>query len=254
MLRQISETMKTPLAEKSSIDTIRARFDQDVERFSNLESGQAATIDAPLSMELITQAAVAATPEINRVLDIGCGAGNNAVRLAKFYSKDFACDLCDLSLPMLQKAEERVSKETHGPIRIFQGDFRDLELEESGYDIVLAAAVLHHLRDDGDWETVFRKIFLLLRPGGSFWVTDLVSHENPRLQALMWDRYGKYLEELGGPEYRREVFSYIEKEDSPRPLPYQLDLMRKVGFQSVEVLHKNSCFAAFGGISPTLAG
>ncbi len=38
---------------KSSVDQIRSRFDQDVERFSNLETGQSATIDAPLSLELI---------------------------------------------------------------------------------------------------------------------------------------------------------------------------------------------------------
>lgn len=47
--------MSTPLENKSSIDEIRNRFDNDVERFSNLEKGQSATIDAPLAMELITQ-------------------------------------------------------------------------------------------------------------------------------------------------------------------------------------------------------
>ena len=57
--------MKTPLSKKSSINEIKARFDADVERFSNLETGQTATIDAPLAMELITEAAIAATPEIN---------------------------------------------------------------------------------------------------------------------------------------------------------------------------------------------
>jgi tRNA (cmo5U34)-methyltransferase len=28
---------------------------------------------------------------------------------------------------------------------------------------------------------------------------------------------------------------------------YQLDLLRRVGFSEVDLLHKNSCFAAFGG-------
>jgi tRNA (cmo5U34)-methyltransferase len=64
----------------------------------------------------------------------------------------------------------------------------------------------------------------------------------------MWKRYGEYLETLGGPACRAKVFAYIDKEDSPRPLGYQLDLLRQVGFQTVEVLHKNSCFAAFGAI------
>jgi len=44
------------------------------------------------------------------------------------------------------------------------------------------------------------------------------------------------------------VFAYIEKEDTPRSLIYQLELLRSTGFRAVEVLHKNSCFAAFGAV------
>ena len=61
------------------------------------------------------------------------------------------------------------------------------------------------------------------------------------------ERYGAYLESLGGEEYRRKVFDYIDREDSPRPVAYQLDLLRRVGFSEVDLLHKNSCFTAFGG-------
>ena len=51
--------MGTPLEDKSSVSDIRKRFDKDVERFSNLETGQSAIMDAPLAMELITKAAIA---------------------------------------------------------------------------------------------------------------------------------------------------------------------------------------------------
>lgn len=240
--------MKMSLKEKSTNEDIRNRFDNDVERFSNLETGQAATIDAPLAMELITQAAISATPVINRSLDIGCGAGNNTIKLLREYSGDFDCDLCDLSEPMLLKAEGRLLSETSGVIRKFHGDIRELPLPEEGYDIILAAAVLHHLREEQDWEYTFRKIYALLRPGGSFWITDLVTHENEKVHGLMWQRYADYLINLGGREYQQAVFAYIDKEDSPRPVTFQLELMKKVGFQKTEILHKNSCFAAFGAI------
>src|SRR5262249_6939545 len=36
---------------KSTVEQIRVRFDNDVERFSNLDTGQSATIDAPLVLE-----------------------------------------------------------------------------------------------------------------------------------------------------------------------------------------------------------
>jgi len=53
---------------------------------------------------------------------------------------------------------------------------------------------------------------------------------------------------LAQADYRDKVFDYIDREDSPRPVTYQLNLLRKVGFDQVELLHKNSCFAAFGAI------
>jgi tRNA (cmo5U34)-methyltransferase len=119
---------------------------------------------------------------------------------------------------------------------------------ERGYDVILAAAVLHHLRDDQDWESTFGKIYRLTAPGGSVWITDLVSHESGPVQSLMWARYGEYLCSIGGEFYKDKVFGDIDKEDSPRPVTYQMDLLRKVGYTHVELLHKNSCFAAFGAI------
>jgi tRNA (cmo5U34)-methyltransferase len=111
------EIMKTPIGKKSSVEEIKARFDSDVERFSDLVTGQSTTIDAPLAMELITLAAVKSSAPVRRVLDIGCGAGNNTIKLAQSVSP-FDCDLVDLSLPMLEKARERISEVNDGKINI----------------------------------------------------------------------------------------------------------------------------------------
>jgi tRNA (cmo5U34)-methyltransferase len=239
--------MTIPLDQKSSIQEIKTRFDEDVVRFSNLEHGHTALVDSPLSMQLVTQAAVKSTPNIRRVLDIGCGAGNNTLKLLQAASP-IDCDLLDLSLPMLEKAHQRISAINTGKIRIHQGDFRTAQLPEESYDVILAAAVLHHLRDDTDWEDTFSKIYRLTAPGGSIWITDLVSHETEAVQQMMRQSYAEYLESMGGESFRKTVFESIEIEDSPRPLTYQLDLLRHAGFQQVEILHKNSCFATFGAI------
>jgi tRNA (cmo5U34)-methyltransferase len=239
--------MPTPMNQKSTTTEIRERFDRDVERFSNLILGQQATMDAPLVMDLITQAAERATPGARSVLDIGCGAGNNTLKLLQ-NMRPLDCDLVDLSQPMLERAKQRLSAVNQGTVRLFQDDIRTVRLPENHYDIVLAAMVLHHLRDDSDWESVFEKLYRMTAPGGSVWIADFVAHENPTIQDIMWSRYGRYLESLGGGAYREKVFAYIDKEDSPRPVTYQLDLLRKVGFNQVELLHKNSCFVAFGAI------
>lgn len=232
---------------KSSVEEIRARFDNDVERFSNLETGQSATMDAPLSLELITQVAAATNPDATHLLDIGCGAGNYTLKmLSKVPNLNIT--LVDLSQPMLQRAVERIQSETSGEIVTHQADIRALSLPEAHFDIILAAAVFHHLRDDDDWQNVFAKCFVALKPGGSIWISDLIDHDTPPARSVMWRRYGEYLTQLRDEAYRDHVFDYIEKEDTPRSLLFQIDMLRKVGFQQVEILHKNGSFAAFGAV------
>ena len=232
---------------KSTVEQIRQRFDNDVERFSNLETGQSATIDAPLVLDLITQAASVTNPKATDVLDIGCGAGNYTLKLLQAIP-DFNATLVDLSQPMLDRAVERVSQVTRGQVRAIQADIRQLDLGEEQFDVMMAAAVFHHLRDDNEWRSVFAKCYASLKPGGSLWISDLITHSTAEIQALMWTRYGEYLTRFRDERYRDHVFGYIEQEDTPRPLLFQIDLLRSVGFKQIEILHKNSCFAAFGAI------
>jgi tRNA (cmo5U34)-methyltransferase len=232
---------------KSTVEQIRQRFDNDVERFSNLETGQSATIDAPLVLELIIGAAAAATPQAGRVLDVGCGAGNYTLKLLRALP-NLDVTLIDLSRPMLDRAVERISRAGAGQVTTLQGDVREIELGQAQFDIIMAAAVLHHLRGDEEWQAVFSKFYQALKPGGSLWISDLIEHSTPAIQAMMWARFGDYLAGFKGDAYREHVFAYIAEEDTPRPLLFQLDLLRQIGFSQVELLHKNSCFAAFGGI------
>jgi tRNA (cmo5U34)-methyltransferase len=230
---------------KSTVDEIRARFDNDVERFSNLQTGQSATIDAPLALELIAEAAAATTPHARRLLDVGCGAGNYTLKLLQTMP-GLDVTLVDLSGPMLDRARQRVGAAGAGAIRVLQQDIRAAELGNDTFDVILAAAVLHHLRTDEEWEHVFAKLFRSLSTGGSLWIFDLVDAEIPALRDGMWRRYATYLERLKGPAYRDEVLAYVEREDTPKSLVYQLDLLQRTGFGRVEVLHKHTLFAAFG--------
>lgn len=237
---------------KSTVDQIRRRFDADVERFSNLETGQSATIDAPLVLDLITATAAATNPRATRSLDIGCGAGNYTLKLLQRLP-ELAVTLIDLSAPMLERAVTRIGEVTSQPITTLQGDIRDIEFEAESFDIIMAAAVFHHLRGDDEWRSVFAKCYAALKPGGSIWISDLIEHDSPVVQAVMWQRYGDYLTQLKGEAYRETVYGYIAQEDTPRPLMWQLHLLKEAGFKTVEILHKNSVFAAFGAIKPQAA-
>src|SRR5690606_21137239 len=122
---------------KSTIEEIEKRFDQDVERFSNLETGQATTLDAAHNLELITEAISRHYQSGISVLDIGCGAGNYSVKLAhKLTGLNYT--LLDLSRPMLDKAMERVSSLTQGNVEVLKGEFRSQPLENGQYDVIMA--------------------------------------------------------------------------------------------------------------------
>jgi tRNA (cmo5U34)-methyltransferase len=146
---------------------------------------------------------------------------------------------------MLERASQRIGEATSGRVATIQGDMRNLQAAPCSFDVILAGAVLHHLRDDSDWKKMFQQMHSWLRPGGLLFVADLVIFDDPAIHTLMWERYADYLECLGGEDYRAEVMEYIDLEDSPRSLRYQLDLARACGFLDYDVLHRNSVFATY---------
>src|SRR5215218_4228493 len=168
---------------KSTVEEIRRRFDADVERFSNLDTGQSATVDAPLALALVAEAAAATTPHARHVLDVGCGAGNYTLKLLE-QLPNLDVTLIDLSQPMLDRATERVGRATTGSVRAVQGDIRAVALPDEEFDIVLAAAVLHHLRTDAEWRAVLAAFHRALRPGGSLWIFDLIESSVPAVQQI----------------------------------------------------------------------
>lgn len=180
------------MTKKSTIAEIEKRFDSDVDRFSNIETGQSSTVDALFNMELITDGIAQLYPNLTQLLDIGCGAGNFSVKLLSKVLAPTNVTLADLSQPMLDRAKERTTPLTEGEVTTVKGDFRNLPLPEKSFEVIIATAVLHHLRDDEDWKSAFEKLFRLLKPGGSLWVFDLVAHDDPKIQDLLYrQKYGQ---------------------------------------------------------------
>jgi len=116
--------MSTPLKDKSTLEEIRSRFDHDVERFSNLETGQQATIDAQLVLELVAKTCACHLHSGSNVLDLGCGAGNFTLRVLQEVG-GLNCHLVDLSGPMLARAEERLRQSSPVSVVTHQSDFAD---------------------------------------------------------------------------------------------------------------------------------
>lgn len=230
---------------KSSPEAIRRNFDQQVDRFSNIETGQTTAIDSPLCMELVSRSALLLNPDAKNVMDLGCGGGNYAVKVASLLP-DVDCTLVDISSNMLERAVERVAEIVSGKVTALHGDYRELDLGEKQFDVITAGTTLHHLRGDEEWELVFRKIYKALKPGGTFWINDILIGETNEITQIMLDGWVSILQKQVSPEEVDMYLDRYESEDTPRTLSYQLDLLKQVGFQETFVLHKHFNFAAFG--------
>ena len=232
---------------KSTPKEIREKFDNEVHKYDNLERGQQSAMYSAIIMETVSRMAGAVCPKAAELLDIGCGGGNYTLKTLDFMPK-VNCTLIDLSPNMLNKAQERVAEKTSGKVETMQGDIRQLDLPENKFDIVIAATSLHHLREGHEWEDVFGKIYRSLKPKGAFFVSDLVLHDHEGINTEAWKDYWNYLEKEGGEDLKTWVYEQIDKEDSPRSLSFQTQLMWKCGFKFVEVLFRSSVFAALCGV------
>jgi ubiquinone/menaquinone biosynthesis C-methylase UbiE len=100
-----------------------------------------------------------------RVLDVGCGDGFLAARLARRIPDVTAVEV---DARVLQRAQARFAD---APIRWVHGDVMTADLPDAGFDAVVSNAALHHLEDTG---AALRRFAGLVAPGGTLAVVTFV--------------------------------------------------------------------------------
>jgi ubiquinone/menaquinone biosynthesis C-methylase UbiE len=107
-----------------------------------------------------------------RVLDLGCGPGNIALRLAASLP-DAEITGLDGSRPMLEVARLR---STSSKLRWIEATLPDTPLKDGHFDAIVCNSLLHHLHDP---QILWRTIIRLARPGSPFLVGDLRRPSSP---------------------------------------------------------------------------
>lgn len=130
--------------------------------------------------------AVFARPDIQRIVEIGCGNGWNMSRFAQYGRPAIGLD----TVP------ERVELAlTHGPALLSDG--LALPFANGTVDLVYIQHVLHHI---GDVERALAEVWRVLRPGGVLFLVETVE-DNP---IIRWGRrlYPSWLgDEINAPFY-----------------------------------------------------
>ncbi len=114
-----------------------------------------------------------------RVLDVGCGTGTFAARLATRNPAQSVVGV-DVSDGMLDEARRKTAAFPN--VRFEQARAADLPLADASVDVVVSASALHYVDQPGDALAEARRV---LRPGG-------------RLAVVDWDRSRWWMAALEG--------------------------------------------------------
>lgn len=109
-----------------------------------------------------------------RVLEIGCGTGNLAIR-AKRAQPSAEVIGCDPDPRILAVAQRKAARLTG--IRFEQGYAERLPYADGEFDRVLSSMMLHHINDEAK-PAAAAEIFRVLRPGGRLHLVDIGGNTN----------------------------------------------------------------------------
>jgi L-threonylcarbamoyladenylate synthase len=116
--------------------------------------------------EQVAQAALGGT--VRRILDLGIGTGETALRLLEHHPGASVVGI-DESEAMLGQARRRTDGR---PVELRVGRLQD-PLPEETFDLVVSALCVHHL-DPGEKADLFRRVRRVLSPAGRFVLGDVV--------------------------------------------------------------------------------
>ena len=172
----------------------------------------------------------------DRLIDLGCGTGALTIEHAAYCEK---IDAVDVSESMLAEFSEKIDTADIGNISLHHAGFLTYRHAGDPADVVFSSIALHHLPDF--WKVyALKNIYAMLRPGGLFYLFDVVFTFGVEQMDAQIERVLADMGEAAG----HEAFMHIKNEYST--FDWLLEAMfRKTGFAIREIFDDCSFLRAY---------
>jgi arsenite methyltransferase len=106
------------------------------------------------------------------VVDLACGPANQLAMVARLNPATKFIGV-DLSLPMLEQAQDLITRQGLTNITLRHGDITELStFADSAVDAVVSTMALHHLPDVESLAKTYSEVARILKPGGGIYMVD----------------------------------------------------------------------------------
>jgi SAM-dependent methyltransferase len=152
------------------------------------------------------------------VLDIGSGGGLDVFLASKRVGPEGKVIGLDMTEQMVEKARKNAIKGNYNNVEFKLGEIEDIPVKDNSIDLIMSNCVINLVPDK---EKAYREIYRILKPGGRFVISDLVTEKE--LDESIINNPEKLVACVGGALTEKGYISVI----------------KKAGFKNVKILKKS---------------